>query len=286
MSMNHAHQTTKNENQMPVNQNTGAAPDPRYAAYVNGLCHRYANQISISVEEVEGYAQNINPLMARLVSCVYNLAKHLFYSEIQQIFQSLETMDRKEFCISMYYKYQNPGKDNEMTALNTLFHALLLRDFYTDDFEKISTGGNFGPVILELTRLCLHDQPYDVLCNFIHFPEEEVPYINRLDWQRLIDHCQGSIVPDHFDKKVFSQMIHDNLQEIISTMYNLSDPKEKKEASNDKDKPMENKPPLSWVQSHMAPKEESRGQPRKKVVFEEPPATQGVGKKVEPKKKK
>ena len=272
---------------MPTDQNSEETRITPYNAYVNGLCLQYANQLPLSADEIEKYAQDIKPLMAQLVSCIYNLTKYLSYAEIKELYQNLETMDKKDFCLSVYMKYQSTVRDNSTAALNTLFYTLLLRDFYTHDFEKISIGGNFGPVILELTQLCDQNKPYNVLCNFIYFPEDEVPYIIDLGLQILINHCQKAIIPDNFDKNIFAQMVHENLQEIASTMYNIISAKEKREEPRDEAQPPKDKVPLSWIQTHMTPKEEVGSPLSKKVTFVEPPIIQGVTKKKpDPKKTK
>ena len=258
-------------------QNDRVAPVSRYAAYINGLCQQYANQLSIPSDEIDGYAQNIKPIMTQLVYCTYSLIKCLSLTEMGEIYQSLEKFDKKEFCISVYTKYQEQVKDNSMVALETLFYTLLLRDFYTGDFGKISLGGNFGPIILELTRLCRYDQPYDVLCNFIYFPEDEVPYIDSLGVQILIDRCQKAVVPDNFNMNVFTQIVHYELKEIINTIYNIV-AKEEKYNTKDKNKLLEDTVPLSWAQTYMTPKKKNEGLSRKTVTFDDSPTNQGIKK--------
>jgi len=205
-----------------------------YNSYIHGLCIRYANQLPLPTSDINQQAQNIKPLMAKLVSCIYNLTTHMSYYEIKEFYHNLITVDKKTFCTLMYDKYQQniAKKMSSIGAINTLLYALLLKDFYTGDFAKISTGGNFSPVLLEITRRYLKDEDYEKLSNFIYFPLDEVPYISNTNILCFINNCQKAIVSSSFDKDIFIGMIQDTLQEIIDTIYNLFGEKEPSKENN------------------------------------------------------
>jgi len=259
----------------------------RYNAYVQALCTHYTYQLNLPAEQIDAYAQNIKPLVDELVGCLYTLAKYLSFSEIMNLYQNLELMNEKDFCLSVYSKYQKHEEHRFIGSLTTLFYTFLLRDFYIGDFEKISKGGNFGPRLLELIQLCNEHKPYEELRRAIYFPEEEVPYLDSAGLKLLISRSKDAIVPPGFDKEKFKAiMVHENLTEVASTMNNIVIASKEKEVFDYGSQALQDKAPLSWIQTHMTPKGTQEAQTRKKVTFDESLPTLGSPKKIEPKKTK
>jgi len=261
--------------------------DKRYAAYVQALCIRHANQLNLPAESIDVYIQNIKPLVDELVGCLYFLAKYLSFSEIKEICQNLELMNEESFCLSTYSKYQKHKENRSIGALSTLYYTLLLRDFYVGNFEKISQGGIFAPQILMLMQLCDEHKPYEELRCTIYFPEEEVPFLDSAGLKLLINRSQHAIMPPDFNKESFKAMVQENLTEIATTMNNLVISWGEKEQLDDRNKALSDTVPLSWIQTHMTPKKAEETQKRKKVTFSESLIVVPTSpKKMEPKKTK
>ena len=242
--------------------------DNIYNNYVKSLCARYVNQTSVLPNEINQKTDSVKPLIANLVYCVYSLAKRLSYLEINQICYDMITLDRKDFCIKMYEKYQNARKIKSPLALETLLHTLLLRDFYTGDFEKVSHGGNFAPLLLNIADCYLHDRPYQPLCDFIHYPIKEVRFTCDTTIKCFMKNCETALVPDSFDKILFEKMVRNDLEEIVDSIYNLFGKDNLENKPEQRAKVQKENIPYSWG-AHITPR--ARGEDtrlsEKKVAF-------------------
>ena len=225
----------------------------KYQLYVEALCHRYANQLAS--EDVEQSAQDIKPLMGRLVSCAYNLITYLSYQETIEIYNNLLTLNQKDFYKWSYSQYQERVNKNvcETVAQESLLYGLLWRDFQVGNYKSIKEGGTVAPTLLVIANCCLIDEPCDALCDSICFPIDEADYFSGAGVKCFIANCQEPVVPDHFNEEVFTKMVHEDIQEIIDTMYNLYGKEKDKENVKKKHGNFDRKTPLSWVQTYMIP---------------------------------
>lgn len=249
----------------------------KYKSYVQSLCVRYANQQSLSsADEIGQCAQEIQPLMNKLVSSIYQLVDYLSAEETLEIFNHLLTSDQKDFYQWMYNKYEY-HLDNQVVsntaARNILFYGLLLRDFYCGEIEKVANGGHVGPILLEITQRYLAEEPYENLCDAICFPIDELPYLCDSSIKSFINHCKNAQVPTSFNKEIFSKTILEHLEEIIATMDNLACADNDEKRAEQKDNIPENKTPLSWFQTPKTLKQDNKDPQiqRKKVSFAETP---------------
>jgi len=252
-----------------------------YKKYVRSLCVRYTNQVVAPPDDIERHIEEIKPLIAKLVSCIYNLAKELSHLEMNQICYDMVTLNKKDFCTTLYDKYQNTRQSEKYRRPDILLHALLLRDFYTSDFEKISLGGNFCPLLFNITDCYLKDRPYQPLSEFIYFPVEEVPFTSNAIIDCFISRCKDAVIPASFNKAIFERMVHEDLEEVVDSVYTLfgkdndiENDMPKLPQSNPKNEVAREQipPPYSWGR-HLGVKDQDRlaKLDRKKVAFSDDP---------------
>ena len=225
----------------------------KYQLYVEALCHRYANQLAS--EDVEQSAQDIKPLMGRLVYCAYNLITYLSYQETIEIYNNLLTLNQKDFYKWSYSQYQERVNKNvcETVAQESLLYGLLWRDFQVGNYNAIKEGGTVAPTLLAIANCCLIDEPCDALCDSIYFPVDEADYFSGAGVKCFIANCQKPVVPDPFNEEVFTKMVHEDIQEIIDTMYNLYGKEKDKENAKEGHEDFNRKTPASWIQTYMTP---------------------------------
>jgi len=260
----------------------------KYQLYVEALCHRYANQLAS--EDVEQSAQDIKPLMGRLVSCAYNLITYLSYQETMEIYNNLLTLNQEDFYKWSYSRYHERlnNKLSRIAVKESLLYGLLWRDFQVGNYKVIKEGGAVAPTLLAMADRCLNDEPCNDLCDSIYFPIDEADYFSGDGVKCFMADCRKAVVPDSFNEEVFTKMVHEDIQEIIDTMYNLYGKEKDKENAKERHEDFNRKTPASWIQTYMTPSmappkeaNSSEEPKKKKVSFDEKSLIRGFNMKLD-----